>query len=267
MKPERSRVMITGATGGIGQAAAYRLAQAGAALMLVGRTPAALSAEAQSLAGIGSGDVRWLPVDLTDLDATTELAEAAARWGCNTVIHGAAVPCFGRIETVGVDRMEAVLQTNLLAPMRLTRALLPHLRTQARAQLLFIGSLLGAVGAPGFSVYAATKFGLRGFAQSLRRELAETHVRVQYLGPRNTRTRFNDASVQAYNQATGNPADLPEYVAEVLLEMLADEAAERFVGWPQKLIARVNGLLPELLDPGFGRYRKGLEVAETVRPA
>ena len=70
--------------------------------------------------------------------------------------------------------MQAVLQANLLAPMLLTQALLPHLLRQPRAQVVFVGSALGRIGLPGFSVYGASKAGLHGFAEALRRELADT---------------------------------------------------------------------------------------------
>ena len=113
--------------------------------------------------------------------------------------------------------MQAVLQANLLAPMLLTQALLPHLRGQPRAQVVFVGSALGRIGLPGFSVYGASKSGLHGFAEALRRELAGTPVRVQILAPRSTRTDFNGPAVDAYNRATGTAMDRPEVVAEALL--------------------------------------------------
>ena len=96
----------------------------------------------------------------------------------------------------------------------LTQALLPHLRAQARAQVICLGSALGRIGLPGFSIYSASKFGLRGFAEALRRELRGSGIRVQYVGPRSTRTTFNDAAVQAYNAATGTAMDSPGRVAE-----------------------------------------------------
>lgn len=154
--------------------------------------------------------------------------------------------------------MHQVLQTNLLAPMLLTRALLPHLRTLPRAQVICVGSVLGALALPGFSVYSASKFGLRGFAQALRRELGDTGVLVQYLGPRSTRTAFNGRDVEAYNLATGTAMDPPEAVAQALLAMLQDEAAERFLGWPEKLAVRLNGAAPALLDAAFAKHRRSL---------
>jgi len=154
--------------------------------------------------------------------------------------------------------MRQVLDINLLAPIRLTQALLPHLRSQARAQVICVGSALGSIGLPGFSVYSASKFGLRGFAEALRRELSRSSVRVQYVGPRSTRTGFNDAAVEAYNAATGTAVDAPSRVAATLLRSLHDEAAERFIGFPERLAVRLNGAVPTLLDGSFDKHRRSV---------
>ena len=142
--------------------------------------------------------------------------------------------------------------------MRLTQALLPHLRAQPKAQVICLGSALGRIGLPGFSIYSASKFGLRGFAEALRRELRGTGIRVQYVGPRSTRTSFNDAAVQAYNAATGTAMDSRGRVAETMLRSLQDEAAERFIGFPERLAVRINGVVPTLLDGSFDKHRRSV---------
>lgn len=248
MRAADARVLLTGAGGGIGRAMGRALREAGAAVMGTGRA-------SPPPPGLG---IEWLRADLGDDTGPEAVAEAAADWGANVVIHGAGLPCFGPLESATPERMEAVLRTNLLAPMRLTRALLPHLRRQPRAQLVFVGSALGRIGLPGFSVYGASKAGLHGFAEALRRELAGSAVRVQTLAPRSTRTGFNDAAVEAYNRATGAASDPPEAVAAALLALIESEAAERFVGFPERLAVRVNGALGPLLDGGFGKHRRSL---------
>jgi short-subunit dehydrogenase len=150
--------------------------------------------------------------------------------------------------------------------MLMTQALLPRLQQAPAAQLIFVGSVLGSIGLPGFSVYSASKFGLHGFAQALRRELGGTGVRVQYLGPRSTDTGFNAPAVQAYNRATGTAQDTPESVAGELLRLLQDGAAERFLGFPEKLAVRLNGLMPQRLDGSFRRHRESLPVAGLEPP-
>lgn len=261
MKAEQARVLLTGATGGIGQQVAARLLRAGASLLLTGRSPARLVTLARQLTldvGLPAWRVEWQAADLSDAGATGGLAETAAVWGCNVVVHNAGQPSFGRLESLQASEMLAVLQTNLLAPMLLTQALLPHFRQLPKAQVICVGSALGRLGLPGYSVYSASKFGLRGFAEAMRRELAGSSVHMQYLGPRATETGFNNSSVQAYNQATGTAVDSPAQVAEALLQMLQDETAERFLGFPEKLAVRLNGLVPTWLDGSFKKHRLSL---------
>lgn len=261
MKAPDARVVLTGASGGIGRAMAQALVRAGASVMLVGRSQPSLAALAGECAGSAAAPTDRIGVHAADLcnpAAIDDLRAAATAWGANVVVHNAGVPSFGRLESLGAADIRQVLDTNLLAPMLLTQALLPHLRRVPRAQVICVGSALGRLGLPGFSAYCASKFGLRGFAEALRREVRGSPVRVQYLGPRSTRTGFNSADVEAYNQATGTAADTPETVALALLDLLESEAAERFLGFPEKLAVRLNGLAPEWLDGAFERHRHSL---------
>ena len=264
MKAAHARVLLTGATGGIGRAVAARLVRSGASVMLVGRSAARLAGQTRELAASIAKDpadesrLAWRVADITHRTATSELAEDAGRWGCNVLVHGAGVPAFGAFANVDADEIQRVVQTNLVAPIRLTHALLPHLRQQPRAQIVCIGSALGGMGLPGFAVYGATKFGLRGFAEALRRELGDTSVRVQYLGPRSTHTPFNDARVTAYLRATGAALDPPERVAHALLRLLESERSERYVGYPEVLAVRMNALAGTWLDGAFRKHRRNL---------
>jgi short-subunit dehydrogenase len=253
MKARDARIVLTGATGGIGAAAAARLAAAGASLLLTGRNPARLAALAASLPAAPGATIGWHAADLAEADA-----DAALAFRANVLIHAAGLPAFGRLADSPPAAPEVVLQLNLLAPIRLSRALLPGFAAQPKAQLIFVGSVLGSLGLPGYSLYCASKFGLRGFAEALRRELAGGPVRVQYLGPRATRTAFNSAAVEAYNRATGSRVDAPAVVAHALLRLLQDERAERLLGFPEALVARLNGLVPAWLDGAFARHRRQL---------
>lgn len=264
MKANQARVLLTGASGGIGRAAAAALVKAGAAVMLVGRSAERLAAQAGELTGRASGAserVTWQAADVVDDADRSRLGDSATRWGANVLVHNAGVPSFGRLESLAAHDIRRMLDTNLLAPMLLTQALLPHLHRLPQAQVICVGSALGRIGLPGYSAYCASKFGLRGFAEALRRELGDTAVRVQYLGPRSTLTPFNSPEVDAYNLATGTAMDTPDTVAAALLCLLEDEAAERFLGFPEKLAVRLNGLVPGLLDGAFDRHRGSLPPA------
>jgi short-subunit dehydrogenase len=246
MKAGDARVLLTGAAGGIGQAMAKALRGAGATVVGVGRRP-------------GPAGLPWVQADLTSPDGIATTAKAAAAQGVNVVVNAAGVAAFGALATLRAEQLQALVQINLVAPMLLTQALLPALRRQPRAQLVFVGSALGRIGLPGFSAYGASKAGLHGFAEALRRELADTSVRVQILGPRSTRTGSNGPAVEAYNRATGTAMDAPEAVAAALLALLESEAAERFIGFPERLAVRLNGVLGAGLDGSFRRHRRHLD--------
>ena len=247
MRAADARVLLTGASGGLGTAMQQALREAGAAVLGVSRA-----------AQPGGAGVEWVRADLLTPAGVADVVSAAQAWRANVVVHAAGVPAFGALRDVPPARMAAVLQANLLAPMVLTQALLPQLRRQSRAQVVFVGSALGRIGLPGFSVYGASKAGLHGFAEALRRELADTPVRVQLLGPRSTRTAFNDDAVTAYHRATGTATDSPTRVAAALVALIEDEAAERFVGFPERAAVRLNGLLGAHLDGSFAKHRRAL---------
>lgn len=244
------RVLLTGASGGIGSAVAQRLLEANAQVVGVCRSkvPSGVSGRATSA-------MEWLQADLTDANALQSIAEAAQHRGVNSIIHAAGVPAFSPAASISPAQAHSVLQANLWAPMVLTQALLPYLRTLPAARVVFIGSALGRIGVPGYSLYGASKAGLHTYAEALRRELQGSTVRVQLLAPRATKTTFNSSVAQRYAEQTGSHSDSPEQVAGELMRLLDGAAAERFLGWPEKLVARVNGALGPWLDRAFVRHR------------
>ncbi len=111
-----------------------------------------------------------------------------------------------------------------------------------------VGSAFGYIGFPCFSTYCASKFGLRGFTEALQREYAHSGMRAIYFAPRATWTPFNSVAVDGMNRALGNHMDRPEIVAQALLRVVQRRQRRAVVGWPEKLICRLNGLWPELVD-------------------
>ncbi|MBP6799485.1 MAG: SDR family oxidoreductase, partial [Luteimonas sp.] len=166
----------------------------------------------------------------------------------NCVIQAAGINRFDLLEQQDDAAIAEQLALNLLAPMQLTRRLLPLLRAQPRAALLYVGSTFGAIGFPGFAAYSASKFGLRGFAEALRRELADTGIRVLHVAPRATRTAMNADAVVAMNAALGVAMDSPQHVAAQIVQALRDETPECALGWPEKFFAHLNRLLPGVVD-------------------
>jgi short-subunit dehydrogenase len=256
MKAARMKVVLTGAGGGIGAAIARALVSAGGSVLLVGRSEQRLGALAADLNA--GARATALAADIARAEGRRAIQEAATAMGANVLINNAGIPSFGMLGSLDEAHVARVVETNLIAPMLLTRALLPQLNTQPEARVLNIGSALGGLALPGFCVYSAAKFGLHGFTEALRRELAGSTVRVQYLAPRTTRTAFNDARVEAFNRATGAQSDSPERVARAALEVLERGTAERYLGFPEKLAVRINALAPRWLDGVFKRHREAL---------
>lgn len=240
------RAVITGATGGIGQAIARELANQADWLILVGRNVNALKA---LQANIGVQKAHIVAGDIGQ-EETLHAIEAAVRrlGGINLLVNNAGTSDFHAFETQSIDAIVGMLQTNLLSPMLLTRRMLPLLRQAPRAQIVNIGSVFGSMGYPGFAAYGASKSGLKGFTQALRRELADTGVRVRYFAPRVTTTAINSAPVNALNRELKVGEDSPEHVAQAFAQFLRGTAWATTLGAKESFFVFVNNLLPAMPD-------------------
>ncbi len=259
MKVAQMRAVITGASGGIGRALAQELHGRGASVLLVGRNAQALESVAQDLGG-RSARIEWCAADLATAEGRARVVEAANRWGgsgSNVLVNNAGLGEFGMLDELDDAAIERLFAINAIAPMQLTRALLPTLRAQQEAAILNIGSVFGSLGYPGFTAYSATKFALRGFSEALRRELADSKVRVHYFAPRATRTGMNAAAVDRMNAELKVAMDPPAQVAAAACSMLEAGKTGAVFGWPEKLFVRINALLPGVVD---GSLRKQLPV-------
>jgi short-subunit dehydrogenase len=273
MKPGTTRALITGGAGGIGGAIADELLSRGASVLLVDRDEGALRRAAERLSRYG-GRVGTLAADLTcSADRVRLCAEAAAwRGGVNVLVNNAGVNHFHMFADQPPEQLDLAIAINLLAPMHLCQQLLPHLQRQPEACILNTGSVFGAIGYPGYAVYSATKFAVRGFTEALRRELSDSNVSVRYVAPRATRTSINTSAVERMNAELGVAMDSPQLVARAVCDMLAGSRVEAVIGWPEKLFARLNGILPRVVDgalrkqlPIIRRYA-GESAAATTRP-
>ena len=250
-------ILITGASSGIGRALAHELAAPGRRLLLTGRNPERLTETAKGL----PGDVATVSVDLLSAADRSRLLDIAVNRDVIMLINNAGLGAFGRLTDANDALIEPLFAANVLAPIQLTRDLIPHFHNRPGARIVNIGSTFGSIGFPGQSLYCASKFALRGFSEALRRELAETGIRVQYIAPRATRTGLNTAAVDTLNTALGNHSDTPEWVARQIVRSLHGSAGERYLGWPEKLFVRLNAIVPGLLDRYFRRHHTVIERA------
>lgn len=243
---QRWNAVLTGASGGIGAAIAAQLAPRCAVLILVGRQRTALEELKRRLHG---PTVHIVCGDLTEQATLDEIElKARASGGINLLINNAGVSEFHAFATQSPAAIESMLATNLLAPMLLTRRLLPSLMAQPSAQVVNVGSVFGTIGFPGFAAYCGAKSGLKGFSQALRRELSDGTVAVRYFAPRATRTSINSAAVDAMNIELKTAADTPHEVAVELLRFLDGTAWQRTLGAKERFVSLLNAILPGVPD-------------------
>jgi uncharacterized protein len=171
------RVLLTGASGGIGDAIARALHARGATVLLSGRRTDAL----EQLAGQLGERAEALPADLSTPQGVGELVAAAG--DIDILVANAALPGSGRIDDFTPDQIDRTIAVNLRAPIELARELAPGMVERGAGQLVFISSMSGKIANGGGSVYSATKFGLRGFAAALRDELHGSGVGVTVVFP------------------------------------------------------------------------------------
>lgn len=249
MKLEATRVLLTGATGGIGRVIAQRLLEEGAHVLLVARDQAALDALVKAFAFAGDR-VHAHVADLTQHTARTALCDVARQWhgGIEVLINNAGLNSFSMYEDLTSEQIDQTLAVNLHAPMHLCRDLLPWLKARESAAIINVGSVFGAIGLPGYVAYSATKFALRGFSEALRRELADSRVAVKYLAPRATRTTMNSSAVEEMNSRLKVAMDPPERVARELIALLKRRRNSAVVGWPEKAFVKLNAVLPGVVD-------------------
>ncbi len=242
-------VVLTGASGGIGEAIAARLAAEGARLVLVARNGERL---ARVIERLQPGRHTAVAADLATPDGRQRVVEACRATsgeGVSLLVNSAGINEFEFLESQDAENIRRLIDVNLTSPILLCHALLPLLRQQEEALIVNIGSTFGSIGFPGFSAYCASKFGLRGFTEALRRELDGSGVSVSYVAPRATRTDLNSGAVVQMNAAIGAAMDDPAFVADAVMSTIRGTGrSDKYLGWPEKLFVRINALFPWLVD-------------------
>jgi short-subunit dehydrogenase len=242
------KAVLTGATGGIGQAIAHQLAPHCEQLILLGRDQAKLEA-LQKVLSATVPKVQILAGDIGDAQVHQELqALAQSIGGVNLLINNAGTSQFKSFTNQSSEEIQGLLNTNLVAPILLTKSLITSMIGQEKAQIINIGSIFGYLGFPGFTSYCASKFGLRGFSQSLRRELSDTNIAVRYFAPRATRTNINSDAVTQMNQELKTTSDTTEFVASELMKFLKTDSFEKKLGVKESFFVFMNQLFPGIPD-------------------
>lgn len=214
-----STALVTGATGGIGNAIARALAARGTRLILTGRRSGALDELAAELGASA------LTCDLSARDEVQRLAGESLAAGVDVLIANAALPASGILTDLTQDEIDRMLEVNLRAPVALARALAPSMIERRSGHMVFISSLSGKTASPASSVYSATKFGLRGFGLGLREDLRPHGVGVSVVLPGFIREAgmFADADVKL---PVGVGTRSPQDVANAVIAAIEHDRAE-----------------------------------------
>src|SRR3954452_21504342 len=191
MKVESMRVaVVTGASSGIGEAAARSLAGAGFTVYGTSR---------KAVAGEQRDGVTFLALDVTDDESVAgAVREVLGRSGrIDVLVNNAGVGTAGAAEESSIAQAQALFDTNLFGAIRMTRAVLPHMRERRSGRIINVSSVLGFVPAPFMALYAATKHAVEGYSESLDHEVREHGVRVLLVEPGYTSTAFDANAVPA----------------------------------------------------------------------
>jgi short-subunit dehydrogenase len=252
MPPEQKLVLVTGAGSGIGRALCVEAAQRGMAVALCGRRRDALEA---TRALLGSGAVHLIiPADITRPEDRRIIVDRIGkeRGALDILINNAGIVEGGRLETFDDDALARTFQTNVMAPIALTRDLMSLLAAAKPSRVVNVGSIFGDIGYPEFTCYSAAKFALRGFSIALRREWKQKGIGVTYAAPRATRTDAAVAFADLVAKTKMN-MDSPEQVARQIWRAIAGGHDSVYAPAPERFYVLIQRLFPRVIDWSLSR--------------
>jgi short-subunit dehydrogenase len=242
------RILITGASSGIGRALALQLAQAGAKLALAARSEDKLAETVDRL----GGDALAIRADVTsDADRRSLLEQIQERWGgLDILINNAGVASWSHFADSSEEILRQVMEVNFFAPAELMRLAIPILVKGHEPAVVNVASMCGRCAMPAWSEYSASKFALCGLTEALRGELARFDIDVLLMVPGLTRSDFSRHFLLAQGRAKidftkGMP---PEQVAATIVTALQRNTTEKIIGGDARWILLVNKFFPRLAD-------------------
>lgn len=245
-------VVITGASSGIGRAAAHAFAKEGARLVLAARSTETLHEVAKECAAHGAQAV-IVSTDISDESQVEALMHSTieAFGRIDMCVANASVYSYGTFETTPPDVFRRIVETNLLGPIHTARAVLPHFRSQGQGTLIIIGSVYSKITSPYVSPYVTSKFGLLGFTEVLRQELRQArNIHICLVLPATIDTPI----YQHAGNYTGRPVHplppvvSPHRVARAILRNSKRPRPVTVVGQIQRTIIQIHSLFPRLYD-------------------
>jgi short-subunit dehydrogenase len=228
-------ILLTGGSGGLGSLISELLMAEHARVVVLDRAPPATA----------SG---FLQHDISTAEGIEAAAAAIAVRDWDIVINLAGIQHFGPFERQTPEHLLASYMVNLIAPVRLTQAVLPRMKARESGQIVNIGSIFGSINFANFVTYSSAKAGLRGFSQALRRELSGSGLDVTYVAPRAVKTALNTPAVMTFAKLTQMNMDPPEAIALRIVAAIREHKKDVYFGFPESLFVRINAIFPRLVD-------------------
>lgn len=238
MELRGAKVLVTGATGGIGRALAVELAARGGEVVLTGRRMDVLEPLAEKLGG------RAVPADLADRDAVEELLNTAGE--IDVLVANAALPATGLLADYSISEIDHALQVNLRAPIVMAKLAGERMASRGRGHLVFISSLAGKTASGQMSLYNATKFGMRGFALALREDMRPRNVGVSTVFPgfiRDAGMFADSGAILPRGVGTRSPQDVARATTRAIKHNIAEVDVAPL---GLRLAALIGGATPNL---------------------
>jgi NAD(P)-dependent dehydrogenase (short-subunit alcohol dehydrogenase family) len=247
MQLEGKRALITGAGSGIGRALAIEAARLGMTVALCGRRAEPLYATLSEMAP--SGRHLRLRGDITAPAVRRSIRHYLWRhWGSlDVLVNNAGLVPVGPLSCTTDDELERVMMTNVVAPIALSREMLPLLRRAGTSRIVNVGSMLGDIAYPLFAAYSASKFAVRGLSSAMRRELKPYGIGVTYAAPRATKTdasRAMDPLVAPLQMRLDDPTAVARQTWRAVMQDLDSVYARG----PERLFVLAQRLLPRIVD-------------------
>ena len=257
--------LVTGAASGIGRAISLALAGRGATLHVLDCNAVALESTAEQCLSAGASEVHPIVCDLSEPTNVRDVAQRLLREhrGVDILVNNAGIVYYGPTANMKAADRDRLLAVNLHAPIQLTTELLPSLLERYEAHVVNISSMYGLIATPKCAVYHATKFGLIGFTESLRRECSRQGLGVSTICPGMIRTNLFQSGTSGYDhRAVPEPPSFICGTAEqvAVKTMRAIERDERLTlvtatAFAVSYLQRMAPWLPDALYR-FGRRRK-----------
>jgi len=246
-------IVLTGGSGGIGRIVASYLMAKGAKVAVLSRSDDVAS---------GATHIR---ADLSSTGGIAAAQELVTRLAPDILINLAGVQHFGPFEHQSFESLHQHYLINLIAPVALCQATVPAMKRRRSGHIVNIGSVFGSIPSAHFAAYSSAKAGLRAFSESLRRELRDTGIAVTHISPRAVRTKLVTPTLQRYADLTRMNIDTPTDVAWQIVRAIERKRKDVHIGFPERLFAGVNAMLPGLIDAAVARNdRKARQLFSNV---